>query len=320
MKTLLSIFLLLSVAWGQHLSANVKAQHLDGPSIVGMKTAHLREFRMSDYLCWANKTPIPTGFTFKSYFSDMVPGEAAANGLSWIMVATTNNPAWDPTGQVTSIYQLPTEPHNRATWIAAVVDHVTRYRPKAVEPAWNEPDLRDLSGQGVFARPVDPVIHGHLLMDTADALKASGYAGTILGPCGYSSMIAQDSIAFFTTECNMGLLDHIDAVSLHYYPTPWQLQSLVAQVAALRRLLASYGHPNMPIWVTECGDLTSPSAAQSAPFVSQILTGIYGQGVDTVSVYGLKDYGANFDLTDTTGTMLTPIGSVVASPAWDRWR
>ncbi|MCR4411850.1 MAG: glycosyl hydrolase, partial [Thermoguttaceae bacterium] len=103
---------------------------------------------------------------------------------------------------------------------------------------WNEPDIffgGDLPADQ-YAALVRALAHG--LCNQADRKPIVG------------GVVAHHNREFLETAAENGLLACIDAFSFHTYGRAMEMEPLVERY---RDWLTKYGHPSMPLWITECG-------------------------------------------------------------------
>ena len=121
---------------------------------------------------------------------------------------------------------------------------------------WNEPNL------GEFWKPrSDAKAYAQLALETARAIRAADPEAVILAP-GSSGF----PWAFFETIFAAGLLEQIDAVSVHPY-RGGAPETAAADYGRLRALIARYASPerrNLPIVSSEWGYSTAEGAVSEA--------------------------------------------------------
>jgi hypothetical protein len=149
-------------------------------------------------------------------------------------------------------------------------------------PAWeiaNEPEMTWWGG------PISPEGYMAMLREAHAAIRAANPQARIVGPAVGAN---PEGIAYLESLVNLGLLDLVDAVSVHYYPFHRSTRlDGVKQVVAGRK----------PIWVTETGwttaDQEGGEAAQQAYVRSHYdrETGVLGAdpAVEVIFNYELND-------------------------------
>jgi O-glycosyl hydrolase len=105
-------------------------------------------------------------------------------------------------------------------------------------PAWeitNEPEMTWWGG------PIPPATYMSMLRDAHAIIRAGNRHARIVGPAVGATT---DGVAYLKTLIDTGLLEYVDAVSVHYYVfhRSTQLEDVVRIVAGRK-----------PIWITETG-------------------------------------------------------------------
>jgi hypothetical protein len=112
-------------------------------------------------------------------------------------------------------------------------------------PAWeiaNEPEMTWWGG------PISPANYIAMLREARALIRAANPDARIVGPAvGANS----EGVAYLNTLVDLGLLDLVDAVSIHYYPFHRS-----TQLTEVKRIVAG----RKPIWVTETGWTTADQA------------------------------------------------------------
>ncbi len=103
---------------------------------------------------------------------------------------------------------------------------------------WNEPDI--FFGGNLPADQYVAVVRAV----AAGARRASPKTPIVGG------VFAHYDPTYLETAANNGLLELVDVVSFHTYAHAPQVEGLVARY---RDWLVAHGHPNKPLWITECG-------------------------------------------------------------------
>ncbi|SEB10049.1 sugar-binding protein [Leifsonia sp. 21MFCrub1.1] len=155
--------------------------------------------------------------------------------------------------------------------------------------AWNEWNIRDASGPaGATAQN-----YAALLAATATKMRAVDPSVTIVGPALAPMNDWQTWLDQFIAA---GGLSNIDAFSTHPYNFTAAPEVFMDHVNILRQKLDAAGHADMPIWFTEQGWYTTPTAPGVTPAVqaqdlarAQLLA--LGEGIGRYTVYDFKDDG-----------------------------
>lgn len=131
---------------------------------------------------------------------------------------------------------------------------VTRYRGKPIVwEIWNEPN------NGGFWVGNDPKLYTQLVKETAAALRKADPDVVLLGPSVY-----QFDFPYIEACLKEGLLDHLDAISIHPYLRRHP-ELLVPRMAELRALLEKYtpaGRKPLPIVCSEWGFSTTDQGVE----------------------------------------------------------
>lgn len=149
-------------------------------------------------------------------------------------------------------------------------------------------------------------------------VKAADPNALFLGPT------TSPSAEFIGRLCDLGFLDIVDGISLHCYAEP---ESLIAQLAALRRTLSEHGKPDLPLYDSECGFMSTVGGVQrlreqAAKLVRQNLV-LKGEGVVAHLTFYPFDYGRDgegtygicFSLDDRLGFGPAALAPKPAVPA-----
>ena len=202
---------------------------------------------------------------------DRVARAARARGLQ-VLAVIGYTPAWERQPGCTSGGQV-CPPVDPALFAAFAADAAKRYAPMGVHTweIWNEENASFW-----LPRP-DPAAYAQLLSLTAASMRHAdpkaylvmgGLAAGVTDPkTGYLS--AAD---FLTAVSKLGANKLVDAVADHPYTYPHLLSDVttfgdsferISSVkGSLVQILATYGTPNLPIWITEVG---APTVGPGAP-------------------------------------------------------
>ena len=173
-----------------------------------------------------------------------------------------------------------------ARYAAAAASHFRRQG--VVWEIWNEPNIQQ------FWKPEpDAQAYARLAIETARAVRAADPDAVILAP-GSSELPWK----FLETIFAAGLLEHIDAVSVHPYRDR-PPETVLADYGRLRVLIARHASPArrmLPIVSSEWGYTTADAAiseARQADYIArQWLTNL-AAGVNTSIFYDWRDDGDN---------------------------
>lgn len=109
-------------------------------------------------------------------------------------------------------------------------------------PAWeiaNEPEMSWWGG------PIPAATYIRMLHEARAVIRLASKDARIVGPAVGAN---PEGVAYLKTLINLGLLDAVDAVSVHYYPFHHS-----TQLAEVKRVVAG----RKPIWITETGWTTT---------------------------------------------------------------
>ncbi len=152
---------------------------------------------------------------------------------------------------------------------------------------WNEPNI------GFWKPRPNAQDYAQLALETAKAVRAADPDAVIVAP-GSSTF----PWPFFETVFAAGLLEHIDAVSVHpYRETP--PETATADYGRLRALIARYASPariNLPIISSEWGYSTATGAVsenRQAQYLARQWLANLASGVNVSIFYDWRDDGDN---------------------------
>jgi hypothetical protein len=204
---------------------------------------------------------------------------------SWIGVITGGLPNWLKSNDISrdkrGLYP-PTD------WMLfeRLIQRLARdkqYLPEYFE-IYNEPDVN-------WKGSDEQLVEFHKVI--AKAIKSVNPGTKVLGPCMYSIRLP-----YLKKLVNLGLLEHLDGLVMHAYvhgsPPEGEFIQLVIQ---LREYLASIGHANLPIYITEFGWTTGDGKVWHTPvdeltqaqYVSRSLALLRTQDIKAI-VYFLLQY------------------------------
>ena len=189
---------------------------------------------------------------------DRVVHAAQARGLSLLPIITYT-PSWARPAGAKSNAWAPADPSQFAAFAAAAVQ---RYAPQGVHTweIWNEPN-----NSMFWAPSPDAQAYVELLGLTVAAMRrcdprvfiVSG--GLAPEPTGDGNI---SQVQFLTSMCALGANHLVDAIGYHPYsfprtpqdPSAWNPWAQIATTtSSFHTILAKYGTPSLPIWVTEYG-------------------------------------------------------------------
>jgi polysaccharide biosynthesis protein PslG len=210
--------------------------------------------------------------------------------------------------------QSPRTPAARAAFARFAGAAARRYAGRGVVwEIWNEPNI-----QGFWTPRPDAAAYVALVAETAAALRAADPSGTIaglsLGGCVWDRDFVRDAFA-------AGLLNHVDAVSLHLYPAP-DPEGAAQYFAELRAQMRAAGR-ELPILCTEMGSQTHDEARQWE-YLSRMTDGNLRSGLPLTIWYSFRDdEEGHFGMVGRDGhrklafylPRLLPLGASAAPPA-----
>ncbi len=256
---------------------------------------------------------------------DRVVRAAQARGLSLLPIIAYT-PFWARPAAFKGDGWWSAAPADPALFAAFAAAAVQRYAPKGVHTweIWNEPNNSEF-----WAPCPDPQAYVKLLRLTVAAMRSCDpnvfiVSGGLVPAATSEGNISQ--LQFFASICALGANRLVNAIGYHPYSCPVTPQNPVqwnawAQIAttspSFRTILAQYGTPTLPIWVTEYGAPTggpgTEATAQGYPpgthpdhvdeaFQAELATDSVQAGLDTAGVAALFWY-TNQDLgTDPSTT------------------
>src|SRR5678816_4761215 len=182
-------------------------------------------------------------------------------------------------------------------------------------PAWeitNEPEMKWWGG------PIPVATYMNMLREARSIIKAANADARLVGPAvGATS----EGVAYLQSLIDMGLLEFVDAISVHYY-----VYHQSQQLAEVKRIVAG----RKPIWITETGwttaDQEGGEQAQRAYIQSHYdrTRGILGAdpAVAVIFNYELNDehHPARAGKDDGWGLTYGPEGGFGKKAAYDEFK
>jgi len=220
-------------------------------------------------LSWADIQPNDASSYSWSRFDGVVHA-AQARGLSLLPVISYT-PSWARPAGATSATWAPADPAQFAAFAAAAV---RRYAPQGIHTweIWNEPNT-----SGCWKPKPDPQAYVKLLSLTVAAMRSCDSQVFIVSG-GLAPAPTDDThisqLAYLASICALGANRLVDAIGYHPYsfpvspqnPAQWNAWAQIATTSSsFRTILAQYGTPSLPIWLTEYGAPTGgPGTAATA--------------------------------------------------------
>lgn len=229
---------------------------------------------------WSDIEKMPGVYDFSGHFDDQIQA-AIARGERPLVITPISNPLYDNN-------QTPASPQAIEAYANMARALAAHYGDAVDYEIYNE--FNHTGNRGSCGRT--PECYMQLLVPTAAAIRESVPDATIVG-----GGIAGLDLQWLDGLFDLGALDHIDVLSFHSYDIPRAPEGETeTEIAALEALLASYGAPDLPIWMSEHGWHTQVGG------VSEQLQGAYtvrsaillhAAGVDRVLYYTMTDSGLN---------------------------
>jgi hypothetical protein len=250
----------LGVSYGDTLvwlNAHDLAAELDDANTLGMTWIRVD-------LDWGDVQPNSASSYQWSAF-DRVVHAAQARGLS-VLPVIAYTPSWARPARYRSDAWSPAAPAHPAQFAAFAAAAVRRYARQGIHTweIWNEPN-----NAGFWVPRASASAYVRLLRLTVTAMRhwdpkvfivSGGLAPKATGHGNISQL------TFLTRMCALGANHLVNAIGYHPYSFPVVPQDSVewnawAQIesttSSLRKILAHYGTPSLPIWATEYGAPTN---------------------------------------------------------------
>jgi sterol desaturase/sphingolipid hydroxylase (fatty acid hydroxylase superfamily) len=207
---------------------------------------------------------------------------------------------------------LPWYSRNIAGWPALVRKEVHGVHGVAAWEIANEPEMSWWGG------PIAPGDYMKMLRDAHSIIRSGQPDSRIVAPAVGAT---EEGVAYLGTLIDAGLLEYVDAVSVHYY-----VFHRSQQLEAVKRLVAG----RKPIWITETGWTTADQAGGEAAqrkYVEEYYDperGILGgdPDIEVIFNYQLNDehYPAPPDKDSGWGLTYGPEGAFGKKLAYDEFR
>ncbi len=233
---------------------------------------------------WANVEKKKGIYNWASY--DAMINSITSKGLVPFIVLGFNNTLYGASHRFTGISG--TTQRNAFAMFAA--EAVKRYRGRGIIwEIWNEPNL------GYFWRPItNAEDYAALVKTTASAIKRVAPAEIVVA----GSMATDNKVPFFTRCAKAGMLNYIDAVTMHPYRKTAPEINLGLAYKQIRDIIKQYNpsNPNIPIISSEWGYSTvwtGMNEAKQANYLmrSFLLNKYYGIPISIW--YDYRDNGTN---------------------------
>lgn len=189
-------------------------------------------------LTWSSAEPERGRFVWDWYDQAVSRGEQA--GLRILPILCYSAAYW-PAGQA-----RPDTPSEFSDYGRFAYEAARHYqgRVSAFE-VWNEPNLG-----GFWQGEPNPADYVAMLREAYRGIKRANPEAVVIG--GSLASVGRLDWPYLEAMLAHGAADYMDALSLHpYRPMPESWQPRAAD--RVRRLLARYGRPDMPVWITEEG-------------------------------------------------------------------
>ena len=204
---------------------------------------------------WASLEEAGAGKPSQWYYSrvDSIIDQARARNIK-VLVTVLDTPGWANGGKGTNV-----PPSDASQYGRIMGELATRYKGKvAAWEVWNEPNLED------FWVAKDPVKFAALLKAAYPKIKAADPTAQVV--IGGSSM---NDDAWVSSIYNAGAKGSFDVMATHPYMAPSDLPPEAADdgtiwrlshVAKIHDIMVDKGDGNKPIWFTEFGWSSHPTA------------------------------------------------------------
>jgi hypothetical protein len=231
-------------------------------------------------LAWVDIQP-DNSSTYLWYRFDRIVRAARVRGLK-VLPTIAYTPAWARPVGATSDKWSPANPSRFAAFAEAAV---RRYAPRGIHKweIWNEPNI-----SGFWAPKPNVRAYVRLLRLTVAAMRrADPHAFIISGGLAPAPTDAThiSQLQFLARMCALGVNHLVNAIGYHPYsypvapqnPAAWNAWAQIATTKSnVRAILARYGTPSLPIWVTEYGAPTGgPGGEATARGYDPSPTGSY---------------------------------------------
>ncbi len=120
---------------------------------------------------------------------------------------------------------------------------------------WNEPDIGNFNTNG--ATPKDLA---RLVKECAPLIKEINPNAQVASLSVTMIMMENRLNYWMKTVCEEGMLDYVDAITLHTYTSggvPPEKANIVDEIWKYKNMAAEYGKENIPVWITEYGNTTA---------------------------------------------------------------
>ncbi len=256
-----------------------------------IKAAGFKVIR-TDFL-WHNIEREKGVFDFHVY--DQLLKELAARNLQAILILDYGNPHYTSHKSITT-------PKERAAFKKFVTTAVTRYQKyDIIWEIWNEPDC-------IYFWEPQPGVDDYmtLVKEISPAIKKADPQAIVIAPA-VGELFAP--YAFLEACFQKGLLDLVDAVSVHPY-RPFPPESVIEDYGNLRKLIQKYAphKGEIPIISGEWGMSSSAegrTTTKQAKYIIRMFLTNLSQGIPISIWYNWQNDGPLFFLKDHNWGMVT---------------
>jgi polysaccharide biosynthesis protein PslG len=248
-------------------------------------------------LAWSEVEQRPDTYEFGSY--DALVEGLGRRGMAPILVLAYGN---DIHGG-----GAPRTPEARGAYARFAAAAAARYSGRGVLwQVWNEPNLWQ------FWDPPDPAEYVALARETAGAIRAADPGAYVIGPATGGP---EFDLGFLDAAFGLGLLDALDAVSVHPFGAAYP-EAALPFYAAVRGLMDHHSPGRrIPLLCGEWG-YSIPDQDLQAQYLVRSLEVNQRAGIPLTVWYAWQDDGfQDFGLLDTLGR---PKKSLLAAEAWLR--
>lgn len=266
------------IVWAQDPNLSTYAGHLQSAGV---------QWARSELIWWGlcEQTTGVLKFNVGNWSCDNWLNQLKTRGIKPYCILCYGNPLYGGT---------PNTPEGRAAFSNFCSQIVTKYKDQAdVWEIWNEPNSADYWGA-----PPSASDYAALVAAAAPAIRAADPDCIIVG--GVTAGIDQ---TFLTSCFNAGMLQHVNAVSVHPYRID-RPESINSEISALRTKMNTYANgSNVKIWSGEWGynaGWSEIDETDQARMLSRMMVNNLSQGIELSIWFSVHSWAVTEDwgLTD----------------------
>ena len=263
-----------------HFDAHIQ----DSNNEVNMIQASGCKFVRED-LMWGQVETTAGQYDFASTGIDALYDACAARGIRILFTLDGSSPSWYSSDPTSASWK-----QGFTNFAAAAAAHFNG--GSNLYEIWNEPDGGGIQGN------TNAGTYMAIAKLAVPAMRQADPSCTIVGPA--VSYIGSGGRSWLTTCFQQGLLNLVDAVSVHPYQSDAP-ESVVNDYAKVRSLMQTWGHKTVPLVSSEWGYSTGTTGAFYTPVAPQV-QGDYlartflvnlSQGIRLSSWYDFKNDGTD---------------------------